>query len=997
MPLAERHAFLERACLGDQELLREIEDLLKYHPDETPPDGKPDIRLSPGGALRAAVDAGLDGGGAAPSKDAPRVPIPIPPAEPTKKIERGSGPSIDPAEGSRLPMPSGVPPQQETLQVTEAKFGAVPVAIDQGPFPAGHMLVGRYRIVERIGRGGMGVVYRAEDLTLKQPVALKFLPDAFADQPSRKARFLNEARVALQITHPNVCRVHDIAEYEGRQFISMEYVSGEDLGSLLKRVGRPHVERAIDLAQQMCAGLAAAHDKGVLHRDLKPANVMVDDNGDAKILDFGLAGMAAGISGIEVKAGTPTYMAPEQLKGEAVTVQSDVYGLGLLMYELFTGRKAWEAGSIPELMHLHRSELPRDPREIVAGLDARIVRAIMACLNRDPKLRPRSARAVAAMLPGGDPLAAALAAGETPSPELVAQAGGRGALRPAHAILAVIGVALLLIGVATLAPRVAMQDRAYLRKSPSVLANEAEEMFTRLGYSLQGMHSAYAMDYYEELVKEIEENDASVHRWDRLAAPRPAAIDFWYRASTGPLRATNAHGKVTMTDPAPIEPGMISLRLSPAGQLRELFVRYRDANDPTTPDGWRSQTGEADPDRTWRLLFEMADLPLDAFERVEPERVPPVFADYRIAWEGAYPESPEIELRVEAATYHGQAVSFRLIEKRWPKASQTGIPEDFALGGIPLLVTTLMLGALVIGSLIMAPVNVAARRVDLSGGVKVGAGCAALWLVGWELRASHVWTIPGELDLLGRGAGQSLLVGSALVLFYLAIEPNVRRLWPQMLISWERLLGGRVRDPLVGKHALIGILLGVASAGAFYLNRLIPSLLGHAPPAPYFDSRYGIDAMSGARTAFGSTLHIAVTSIQDGLALVLGLVIVKLIVKKEWAVAATFAILLAIFGAMLTESPTAYSYAVIVALAGAMSIVVVRYGLLAACFSALAYHMLVAFPLTPNPGAWFFDATIFTHTFVAGTAVFGALVAAGVIRGAAPGVLPVSSATRHLE
>ncbi len=996
MPLAERHAFLERACLGDASLLADVEDLLKYHPDETPPDGKPDIRLSPGGALRAAVDAGVDQDPAQVA-EGPRAPSPPTPAEPSKDAARPAGEPKDLADGSRLPMPSGVPPQKETSPVTEAKFGAMPASIDHGPFPPGHLLIGRYRILERIGRGGMGVVYRAEDLVLKQAVALKFLPEAFADQPSRKARFLNEARVALQITHPNVCRVHDIAEFEGRQFISMEYVSGEDLGSLLKRVGRPHVERAIDLAQQMCAGLAAAHGKGVLHRDLKPANVMVDDDGDAKILDFGLAGMAAGISGIEVKAGTPTYMAPEQLKGEAVTVQSDVYGLGLLMYELFTGRKAWEASSIPELMHLHRSELPKDPREIVAGLDARIVRAIMACLARDPKLRPKSAHAVAAMLPGGDPLAAALAAGETPSPELVAQAGGRGVLKPAHAILCVMGVAMLLLGVATLAPRVAMQDRAYLRKSPSVLANAAEEMFTRLGYSIQDLHSAYSMDFYEELIKEIEENDAGPQRWDRLEAPRPAAIDFWYRASIGPLRSMNALGKVTMTDPAPIEPGMISLRLSPAGQLRELFVRYRDANDPTTPDGWRAPVGGMDAERTWRLLFEMADLPYDAFTRVEPERVPPVFADLRAAWEGAYPESPEIELRVEAATYHGQVVAFRLIEKRWPKASQTGVPEDFTRGGIPLLITTVMLGALVIGSLIMAPVNVAARRVDLNGGIKVGAGCAALWLIGWELRASHVWTIPGELDLLGRGAGQSLLVGSALVLFYLAIEPNVRRLWPQMLISWERLLSGRVRDPLVGKHALIGILLGVASAGAFYLNRLIPSLLGRAPPAPYFDSRYGIDAMSGARTAFGSTLHIAVTSIQDGLALVLGLVIVKLIVKKEWAVATTFAILLALFGSMLTESPTLYSYAVIVVLAGAMSVVVVRHGLLAASFSALVYHMLVAFPLTPNPGAWFFDATIFTHTFVAGSAIFGALVATGVIRSSVQGSLPVSSATRYLE
>lgn len=1003
IPRAERHAFLERACPGDKGLIAEVEDLLKYHPEESAPEGKRDVRLHPGGALRveaeaeAAHAASVAESGTRPAGPAIPGPVVASSVIPAARAPLAGPPTpADPHEGSRLPMPSRTPDGAGAPPVTEAKYGAVPSSIEQGPFTPGHLLAGRYRVVERIGKGGMGIVYRAEDMVLNQQVALKFLPDAFADHPSRKARFLNEARVALQITHPNVCRVHDIGEIDGRQFISMEYVGGEDLGSLLKRVGRPHVERAIGLARQMCAGLQAAHDKGVLHRDLKPANVMVDDDGDAKILDFGLAGMAAGISGMEVKAGTPTYMAPEQLRGDGVTVQSDVYGLGLLMYELFTGKKAWEAESIPELMHLHRSTIPRDPRELVSGLDERIVRAIMSCLARDPKDRPKSARAVAVMLPGGDPLAAAIAAGETPSPEVVAQSGGRGVMKPAHAILCVLGVVALLVGVSILAPRVSMQDIAYLRKSPAVLANEAEEMFARLGYRLDGQSKAYAMDYYEELVKEIEKQDKGVDRWERLAKPRPAAIDFWYRASPGPLRPMNKLGKVTMTDPAPTEPGMISLRLSPAGQLRELYVRYRDASDPTTPDGWRPPQGDVELERTWRLLFELAELPYDAFTPATPVRVPPVFGDVRAAWDGFYPESPEIKVRVEAAAYRGQAVAFRLIEEQWPKASQTGVPEELSRRGIPLWVTTSMLTGLVIGSLVLAPMNVAARRVDLYGGMKVGVGCAALWLAGWEMRASHVWTIPGELDLLGRGASQSLLVGAALVLFYIAIEPNVRRLWPQMLISWERLLGGRLRDPLVGKHGLIGALLGVASAGAFYLNMLVPALLGRAPPPPFMDSQYGMDAMSGARTALGSTLHMSVASVREGLALVLALVLIKLIVKKPWVAGAIFAAALTLFGAMLTDARTIYTYPVLGVIAVAMSIVIVRYGLLSAAVCALVYHVLVSFPLTPDPTAWFFDASIFSYAFVTGAAVFCALVASGIVRGQGPSVTPGTSATRLL-
>ncbi|MCW5769538.1 MAG: serine/threonine protein kinase [Phycisphaeraceae bacterium] len=1014
LPRAQRQAFLERVCGSDKALLKEVLDLLRYHPEEPAPTGKLDVRLKEGGALAAAAELGLrddasggEGGGsgsAAPARGGDRGGAG---GEAGGVVVGGSGvagrgsSSSGMKEPSKLPMPSRSPADEGgdggvgAMPVTEAKYGAVPATIDHGPFPPGHLIQGRYRIVERIGRGGMGVVYRADDLTLNQPVALKFLPEAFAEHPSRKARFLNEARVSLQITHPNVCRVHDIVEVDGRQFLSMEYVGGEDLGSLLKRVGRPHVERAIGLAQQMCRGLHAAHEKGVLHRDLKPANVMVDDDGNAKILDFGLAGMAAGISGIEVKAGTPTYMAPEQLRGDAVTVRSDVYGLGLLLYELFTGKKAWEASSIPELMHMHRKQLPPDPRELVPGLDERIARTIMACLARDPEERPKSAMAVAAMLPGGDPLAAALAAGETPSPQVVAQAGGRGVLRPAYGIGLMASVVGLLAVVAWLAPRVAMQDKAYLNKGPAVLASIAENCFARLGYSLQDQHTASALDYYEELVSEIERNDKGLDRWDRLGRPRPAAIDFWYRASPMPLRPQNSLGKVTMTDPAPTEPGMISLRLSPAGQLRELFVRYRDADDMTTPDGWRPPSVPSDLERTWRLLFELADLPFDEFVSVEPMRVPPVFADTRAAWEGVYPESPEIEVRVEAATYRGQAVAFRLIEKRWPKASQVGVPEELFRRGPGLWATTGMTGLLVIASLVLVPGNVFGRRVDYMGAFKVGIGGTGLWCIGWWLRASHVWTLQGEMDLLGRAAGQSLLVGAALVVFYMAMEPYVRRQWPQMLISWERLLSGRVRDALVGKHALVGVLLGVGSATAFYATLLIPSMVGKPPPAPFMDGRYGMDAMMSARSGLGAVLHMSVASVREGMALVLVLVIVRFMVKRTWMAAGVFAILTALFWGLMSGSGTTLTWPVLGVVAGALAFVVVRYGLLSAAIAAMVYHLLVAFPLTIDPSMWYFDATIFAHSFVVVSALIGVLLATGVVRATPDGVAPVLSASRH--
>ena len=189
----------------------------------------------------------------------------------------------------------------------------------------------------------MGEVYRADDLKLGQAVALKFLPDHLLRDGAALARFHREVRVARQVSHKNVCRVYDVGETDGRQFLSMEYIKGEELSSLLRRIGSLPVDKSIQLARQICAGLNAAHDVGVLHRDLKPANIMIDGDGNARILDFGLAGLSEELPESELAAGTPAYMAPEQLEGKEQTAKTDIYSLGLVLYELFTSRKAFEA------------------------------------------------------------------------------------------------------------------------------------------------------------------------------------------------------------------------------------------------------------------------------------------------------------------------------------------------------------------------------------------------------------------------------------------------------------------------------------------------------------------------------------------------------------------------------------------------------------------------------------------------------------------------------
>ncbi len=275
-----------------------------------------------------------------------------------------------------------------------------------GRFLPGTKIAGRYRIVSLADRGGMGEVYRADDLKLGHPVALKFLPRDVAESSRRFQLFVSEVRLSRQLAHPNVCRVYDIDEVDGQHFLSMEYIDGEDLKGLLRRIGRLPRDKGIEIAQQLCAGLAAAHEKGVLHRDLKPANVMIDGRGQARITDFGLARLEGSASGVGEIAGTPAYMAPEQLAHGETTIQSDLYSLGLILYEAFTGQPVHSSGSFEELNRAHAASAPRSPAELVADLDPAVERAILHSLQKDPRQRPASARAL------GD----ALVARETPSP-----------------------------------------------------------------------------------------------------------------------------------------------------------------------------------------------------------------------------------------------------------------------------------------------------------------------------------------------------------------------------------------------------------------------------------------------------------------------------------------------------------------------------------------------------------------------------------------------------
>src|SRR4051812_18766731 len=343
--------------------------------------------------------------------------------------------------------PAPVAPPSSASSASQGRASASALRAESGRILPGTLLADRYRIVALIGRGGMGEVYLAEDLKLDQDVALKFLPEKLVLDGAALARFHREVRIAREISHPNVCRVFDIGEANGVPFISMEYVDGEDLSTLLRRIGRLPQDKAIDMSRQLCAGLAIAHDHGVLHRDLKPSNVMLDDRGKVRIMDFGLAGIATDIQGSEISSGTPAYMAPEQLAGKEVTIQSDLYSLGLVLYEIFTGKRAFEASNLNDLLRLREHSSVTHPSRVVPDLDPLVERVILRSLEADPEKRPKTALQMAAALPGGDPLAAALAAGGKPAPPMGGAAGGGEGVGPPGGRWVVAALLLLVFGI----------------------------------------------------------------------------------------------------------------------------------------------------------------------------------------------------------------------------------------------------------------------------------------------------------------------------------------------------------------------------------------------------------------------------------------------------------------------------------------------------------------------------------------------------------------------
>jgi eukaryotic-like serine/threonine-protein kinase len=277
----------------------------------------------------------------------------------------------------------------------------------------GDIFASRYQVIEQLGAGGMGRVYRVLDKKLDEEIALKLIKAEAAGDRKTLDRFRAELKTARQVVHQNVARVFDLNETDGMPFITMEYVRGENLRALIKKVGRLDASQAVPIAAQVCRGLAEAHRRGIIHRDLKPQNIMIDEEGKAQIMDFGLARLARSVEHSEKgpAEGTPAYVAPEQIENRTVDQRADLYSLGIVLYEMITGHPPFRASSAAGLVQKHLTQSPRNPRDVNPDIPSELARIIMKCLKKQPEKRYQNA---AEMLVDLDRLEKAVSTGHIP-------------------------------------------------------------------------------------------------------------------------------------------------------------------------------------------------------------------------------------------------------------------------------------------------------------------------------------------------------------------------------------------------------------------------------------------------------------------------------------------------------------------------------------------------------------------------------------------------------
>ena len=794
-------------------------------------------------------------------------------------------------------------------------------------FETGQIFAGRYRIERELGRGGMGRVFKAHDLVLGVAIALKVLPDR---DPTLYNQLVNEVRLALQVTSPFVCRVFDFGQSDGETYLTMEYVDGEDLRSLLRKVGHLSNDKTVELARQACTGLSAAHAQGILHRDLKPANLLINGKGQLQVTDFGIS-TSVDMPQL-VQGGTPAYMAPELFRGEPATVQSDIYSLGVTLFELATGNPLFRAGSFDEFAELERNPASLGLRQELSGLNPDLAETILQCLQPSPAERPQSAREVAAGLPGGDLVRRALDAGETPSPEAVA---GAATDEPGTGGVVSLWIALLI----TLAVLPLLSDYAYpsrslwAQKSPAVLANRAGEILSSLGHELPVADRAWGF------------------RPDFATSGVADANLFWYRQSPTPMvpsdyRRVSEEDRITYYDPSPVGLGMVQMLVDSMGRLVTLKV----VTSAIGLDLDDEQGAEAPPATDWKPALVVAGFPPDTAQSVEPTITPPYFAQEQKAWEMPDPRVPSRRLRMEAAALDGKVVFVDV--RPTETAPMPGMALMASFENIYLVLFFVLSVILPVAGAILARQNLLKRRGDLSGAQRLVIFVIVAQLCRWLFAADHVSILDIEVQRINFRLGRILLEALMVWVAYIAFEPAIRRFWHEPIVSWSRLIQGRFRDPVVGRSILIGTLVGAIWALLSAADRILGRSLA-LDVIPEFSVALQLENVISFRTFLSTVLEMALDALYFGIFDICFLVVLRIGSRKPAVAIFGFLLVRGIWETLSGSNPGLSWLTLGLGLAGLGTILLVRFGLVAYVVAFFSYLLLNQIPLTTASSAWF--------------------------------------------
>jgi serine/threonine-protein kinase len=491
-------------------------------------------------------------------------------------------------------------------------------------------------------------------------------------------------------------------------------------------------------------------------------------------------------------------MAPEQLAGKEATKQSDLYALGLVLYELFTGKAAFEAKSVEEFLRVRAATPTTTPSTLIPDIGPRVEGAILRCLEPDSAQRPASALDVAALLPGGDPLAEALAAGETPSPEMVAAAGPTHVLSPRLATGLLAAIAVSLVAAFWLTGRSQMLNQLSLEYPPEVLVERAREIVRVAGYRERAADSAFGFESDSRYVRYFDDTLAGSQRdrretWTSLLSRSPSPLTFWYIHSASPLVPLTSElaiwGRVERDQPL-IQRAAVLVELDPDGRLRRFVATRMD----------RDTASDSAASVDWSALFSTAGLD---FSRFTPDSRP-ASADTEVAWTGVYPGHDNLPVKVEARSQGGHLMQFAVL---FPWTER----EDAALSALGLAgasggpVTVLVNYVFIIAIVLVAYRNWKIGRADLTGASRVALFIGTLLFLIIVMGAHDRLTTLMYQPSVPIVAFDGLIAG----LTYIALEPWVRRSWPQAMVTWSRVLAGRWRDPVVARDILIGIALAV--------------------------------------------------------------------------------------------------------------------------------------------------------------------------------------------